>query len=70
MPIPKNASTEALEALCVTLNFINCWIKQFDHNYEVRFGMYNKAMRKMFQKIATIKSKSLNQGKKLQKLLT
>ena len=70
MPIPKNASTEALEALCVTLNFINFWIKQFDHNYEVICGMYNKAMKKMSQNITTIKSKSLKQGKKLQKMLT
>ena len=32
--------------------------------------MYNKAMKKMFQKIPTIKSKPLSQGKKLQTLST
>ena len=32
MPIPKNATTESLEALGDTLNFIDCWLKLFDGN--------------------------------------
>ena len=36
----------------------------FDQNDEVRRGMYNKAMKNMFQKMQTIKSKPLSQGKK------
>ena len=63
-PIPKNATTEALEALGATLNFINSWFKLFHHNYEVRCGMYNKAMKNIFQKIPTMRSKPLIQGKK------
>ena len=63
IPIPKNATTEALEALGTTLKFIGCWIKLFDHNYEVRFLIYNKAMENIFQKIPTIKYKLLIQGK-------
>ena len=39
-----------------TLNFINCWLKLLDHNYEVRHGMYNTAMENVFQKIPTIKT--------------
>ena len=44
-----------IEALSDTLNFIGIWLKPFDGNYEVRCGMYNRAMKKMFQKIPTIK---------------
>ena len=68
-PIPKNTTTEALEALGTTLNFIDIWIKLLDQNCEVRCGMYNKATKNMFQKIPTIKSKPLSQGKKLQTLM-
>ena len=35
-PIPNNTITESLKALVTTLNFIDCWIKIFHHNYEVR----------------------------------
>ena len=69
-PIPNNATTESLKALGTTLNFIDFWLKHFDHNYEVRCGMYNKAMKKLFKKIPTMKSKPLSQDKKHQKLLT
>ena len=69
-PIPKNSTTEALEALGDTLNFIDIWLKLFHQNYEVRCGMYIRAMKKIFQKIPTIKSKPLSQGKKIQKLMT
>ena len=30
-------TTEALEALGATINFIQIWIKLLDHNYEVRY---------------------------------
>ena len=66
----KNSTTEALEALDDTLNFIDCWLKLFDRNYEVKCGMYNKYMKNMLHKIPTIKSKPLSQGKKNQKILT
>ena len=36
-PISKNATTEALEALGDTLNYIDCWLKLFQYNYEVRW---------------------------------
>ena len=39
-PIHKNATTEALEALGATFNFIDFWLKLFHHNYEVRWKMY------------------------------
>ena len=70
IPIPKNATTEALEALGTTLNFIGFWIKLFDHNYELWYGMSNKSMKKLFKQIPTMKSKPLSQDKKHQRLLT
>ena len=66
-PIPKNPKTEALEALFDTLNFIDFWIKLFHHNYEVRCKMYDKAMKNLFKKIPTMKSKPLRHDKKHKK---
>ena len=43
--IPKNATTEALEAFGATINFIEIWLKILEENYEVICGMYNKAMK-------------------------
>ena len=48
-PIPKNETTEALESLGATLNFIDFWIKLFHHNYEIRWKMYNKDMKCFFR---------------------
>ena len=50
-PITKNVTTEALEALGATLNFIDCWLKCFGGKYEVIFGMYNKAIKNIFWNI-------------------
>ena len=47
-PIPKNATTEALDALCATFNFIDIWIKLLNQNYDVRREAYNIAMKEMF----------------------
>ena len=41
--------TQSLEALGATINFIEIWLKLLEHNYEVRCGMYNKAMKDMFK---------------------
>ena len=68
-PIHKNATSEALESLGDTLIFIYNWIKLIDHNYEVRYEMYNISMKKMFQKIPTIKYKPRSQDKKLLKIM-
>ena len=43
--LTKNSTTEALEALGATTNFIEIWIKLLEENYEVRCGMYNKTMK-------------------------
>ena len=43
--VPKHVTKEALEALSATLNLIEIWLKLLEHNYEVRCGIYNKAMK-------------------------
>ena len=57
-------TTEALEALGDTLNFIEIGIKLLDQKYEVRCGMYNKAMKYMFKQIPTTMTKPIIQEKK------
>ena len=32
--IPKNATTVAIKSLGATLNFIDCWLRHFQHNYQ------------------------------------
>ena len=59
--IPKNATTTALESLGETLNFIYCWIKKFQQNYQVRWKIYNEAIKYLIKKIPTNKSKQLSQ---------
>ena len=59
--IIENETTASLQALVVTLNFIDCWIKHFHHIYEVRSEMYNKAMKNLYKQIPSIKSKPLSQ---------
>ena len=62
-------TTESLEALGATLNFIEIWLNLLDQNYEVRCGMWNKTMKEMFKQISTTMTKTLSQ-KKLHKLMT
>ena len=38
--IPKHVTTEALESLVATINFISMWIKLLEENYEIRCGIY------------------------------
>ena len=55
--IPNNKTTSALESLGATLNSIDCWLKFFYHNYEVRKKMYNESTRELFKQIPTMKPK-------------
>ena len=63
-------TTEALEALGATLNFIGIWLNLLDQNYEVRCGMWNKTIKDMFKQIPTTMIKTLSQKQKLHKLMT
>ena len=48
--IPKNITTEALEALGATFNFIDIWIKLLEENYGARRVAYNIAMEEILKK--------------------
>ena len=47
--MPKNVTTEELEALGTTLNFIYIWLKLFDDNYDAIRVAYITAMKDMFK---------------------
>ena len=56
-------TTEALKSLGATLNFIEIWLKRLNHNYEVRCGIYNKAMKQMIKQISKKMTKPLGKNK-------
>ena len=62
--IPKNAITSELQALGATLKFIDCWLKHFQHNYQLRLITYLGSMIKLFKQIPNMKYKPLIQDKK------
>ena len=43
--IPKHATTESLEALGATINFIDIWLKLFEENYDARCVSYSTSMK-------------------------
>ena len=47
--IPNNTTTEALKPIGATLNFIDLWIKQFQHNYQEILEMYHEYMVELFE---------------------
>ena len=63
-------TTEELEALGTTLNFIEIWIKLMDDNYYARHVAYSTDMKEMFKQIPTTIIKPLIPRKKFQKLMT
>ena len=66
--IPKNATTEVLEALGATFNFIDIWLKLFEENYDTRCVAYITAMKYMSKKIPILMIKALPPKQKYQKL--
>ena len=66
--LSKHVTTEALEALGASLNFIEIWIELLDNNYDAICVAYSTDMKEMFKKIPTTVTKSLNLRKKVQKL--
>ena len=53
-----------------TNNIIEIWLKLLEDNYEVRCGMYNKAMKEIFKQIRTPMIKALSPKQNPQKLMT
>ena len=68
--IPKNATTEALEELGATLNFIHVSFKLFEDNYGSRRVSYITDMKDVFKQIPQTMIKALTPGQKSQKLMT
>ena len=52
-------TTEALEALGATLNFIYIWLKLLEQNYDARRVAYITDMKKMFKQIPLSMIKAL-----------
>ena len=48
--IPKHITSEALEVLGATLNFIYIWLKLFDQNYDARRVAYSTAIKYTIKK--------------------
>ena len=63
MLVPKNATTEASEALGDAINFIDIWLKLLENNYEIISGIYNKSMKDTFKKITLTMIKALSTKK-------
>ena len=55
--IPKHVTTESLETLGATLNFIEILIKLLDNNYDTRRVAYSIAMKDLFKQIPTTMTK-------------
>ena len=43
-------TTEALESLGSTIDFIGCWLKALEHNFIERYNLYTHNMDLLFQK--------------------
>ena len=52
--IPNDATIKTLEALGITFNFIDIWIKFLSENYCARSESYINAMKEMFMQIPQI----------------
>ena len=68
--IPKHSTTEALEALGATLNFIDICLKMLEDNYDARHVAYITARKDIFKQIPLTMIKSLTPKQKVQRLMT
>ena len=50
-PLPTTSTTEALQSLGATIDFIGCWIKSLEHNFLELCNLYTHYMEELFQKI-------------------
>ena len=66
--IPKYMTTEALEELGATFNFIEIWLKLLEEKYDARRVSYSTAIKDMFKQIPTTTTKPLSPKKKSRNL--
>ena len=64
-----NSTTEALDLLGATIDFIGFWIKTLEHNFIERCNLYAHNMEKLFQKIPVKIPNQPSPKKKLKSLL-
>ena len=63
-------TTEVLDALGATFNFIEIWLKLLEENYDAMRVAYNTDLKDMFKQIPTTMTKPLSPKQKVQKLMT
>ena len=68
--LTKYVTTEALEALGATLNFIDICIELLETNYDARRVAYITDMKETFKQIPLTITKSINTKQKVHKLIT
>ena len=70
MLILKHTTTEALEALGATLNFIDKWIELIEDKYDKRCVAYSNPIKYIIKQIPLKIIKSLTPKQTVQKLMT
>ena len=48
-PLPTNSTTEALESLGETIDFIGCWLKSLENKCLECYHMYTNFMKELFK---------------------
>ena len=49
-PLPSNSTTESLDSLGATIDFIGFWLKALEHNFIERCNLYTHYMEDFFIK--------------------
>ena len=49
--LPTNSTTETLEFIGATIDFIGCWLKYSEHNFLELCNFYTHNMEELFHKI-------------------
>ena len=68
--MPDNATTTALKPLGETLNFNDCWLKQYQQKYQEILIIYHDAIIELFKQVSTMKYKPISQDKNHQLVLS
>ena len=63
-------TTESLEALVATIDFIDIWLKLLDNNSDARRLAYSTSTKEIFKQIPTTMTKPLSPRQKLHKIMT
>ena len=67
--LPSNFTTDTLASICINFDFIDCWLKWFDHNYITQSNKYIENMQDCLKIIPVQLPKPLSHRGKWQYLL-